>query len=267
MKIWLKEIILTLLGLAVLIYGLLYFLQERLIFFPEKLPVDHQFSFRQHFEELWLEAEDGVKLHALLFQKAEPKGVVLFFHGNAGSLDSWGSLAPLFLENGYDVCFLDYRGYGKSQGKIKSESQLIADAQLAYDWVKKRYPDAPLVICGTSIGTGIATQIAAHNAADLLLLTSPYAGLQDLIREKFSIVPPFLIKYKLMSREFVNQVDCPIVVFHGQKDELIPPTHALALKEAREDIQLQIFPRAGHNDISSDPAYVEALTEVLQGLP
>jgi len=263
MKIWLKEIIFTLLGLAVLVYGLLYFLQEKLIFFPEILPADHQFGFAHPFEEVWLEADEQVQLHGLWFQKAESKGIVLFFHGNAGSVDSWGDLAPLYLKNGYDVFFLDYRGYGKSQGKIQSEKQLIADAQLAYDWLKERYPKARFVVSGTSIGTGIATQVAANNSVDLLLLNSPYSGLQDLIREKYPIVPPFVVKYKLPTWQYVNQVDAPIVVFHGQKDNLIPPSHAVTLKKQRSDIPMHIFPRSGHNDLSADPEYRRALSEVL----
>lgn len=266
MTIWLKGIILTLLGLAVLVYGLLYFLQERLIFFPEVLSPKHQFRFATSFEEVWLQAEEEVKIHGLWFEKSDAKGTVLFLHGNAGSLAGWGDLAPMYLKNGYNVFFLDYRGYGKSQGSISSEKQLIADAQLAYDWVQKRSPQGKFVISGTSIGTGIATQIAANNPVDLLLLNSPYSAMQDLIREKYPIVPPFVIKYKLLTRQYVNQVDCPIVVFHGQRDELIPPFHAAKLKEQRSDILLRIFPRSGHNNLSADPRYVQALGEVLSGL-
>ncbi|MFK7921075.1 MAG: alpha/beta hydrolase [Bacteroidia bacterium] len=266
MTIWLKEIILTLLGLAVLVYGLLYFLQERLIFFPDVLPPHHQFRFATAFEEVWLQAEDDVKVHGLWFTKPDAKGTVLFFHGNAGSVENWGDLAPLYLKNGYNVFFLDYRGYGKSEGSIRSEKQLIADAQLAYDWVRERSPDGKFVISGTSIGTGIATQIAANNPIDLLLLNSPYSALQDLIREKYPIVPPFVIKYKLPTRQYANQVDCPIVVFHGQQDELIPVSHAEKLKEQKADIQLHILPRSGHNNLSTDPTYIAVLNEVLAGL-
>ncbi|MEL7534426.1 MAG: alpha/beta fold hydrolase [Bacteroidota bacterium] len=266
MNFYLKEIGLTLLGLGVLVYGLLYFLQERLIFFSEVLPADHQFSFEQYFEEVWLAAEEEVAVHGLLFQKAGAKGIVLFLHGNADSVDSWGSLAPLYLQNGYDVFFLDYRGYGKSQGKIQSEQQLVSDAQLAYDYLAKRYPQTRLVVSATSIGTGIATQLAASNPLALLLLNSPYSSLEDLIREKYPIVPPFVIKYKLATWQYVNQVEAPIVVFHGQKDNLIPPSHAVRLKKQRSDISMHIFPAADHNNLSSDPEYANAIGEVLAGL-
>lgn len=266
MSIWLKEIILTLLGLIILVYGLLYFLQERLIFFPEVLSAKHQFRFAHSFEEVWLQTDGEEKIHGIWFEKSDAKGRVLFLHGNAGSVAGWGDLASLYLYNGYSVFFLDYRGYGKSHGSISSEKQLVADAQLAYDWLRNQSPQGKMVISGTSIGTGIATQIAAKNPVDLLLLNSPYSALQDLIREKYSIVPPFLIKYKLLTRQYVEQVDCPIVIFHGQQDDLIPPSHAIKLKELKTDIQLHIYPDLGHNDLSADQAYVEALGEVLSEL-
>ncbi|MEO1437812.1 MAG: alpha/beta fold hydrolase, partial [Bacteroidota bacterium] len=160
------------LGLYFLVCLTLYFVQERLLFFPFKLPQDYSFRFNTAFEDLTLTAKDGVNLNALHFKTPNPKGAVLFLHGNGGSIDGWGTLYPMYTQNGYDVLFFDYRGYGKSEGKISSQQQLIDDAQLAYDYLKAHFPENRLIISGTSIGTGIATILAGQNQPKQLILNS-----------------------------------------------------------------------------------------------
>ena len=88
---------------------------------------------------------------------------MFFLHGNGGAIHDWGQGAELYTANDYDVFYLDYRGYGKSDGKIMSENQLIADAQIAYNYLKERYLEKGIIVSGTSMGTGIAVQIAAQN--------------------------------------------------------------------------------------------------------
>src|SRR5262245_36675069 len=106
-------------GGYILICAALYLLQERLIFYSEVLATDFTFTFPGRFDEIALPV-DGAVLSALCFKSDHPKGVVLYFHGNAGSLRSWGSLAETFVERGYDVLMPEYRGYGKSSGHIAS---------------------------------------------------------------------------------------------------------------------------------------------------
>ena len=90
-----RKLLLVILGIGVSLYLtlliIMYLFQEKLIFFPEKLSKDHQFKFSSPFEEIWIQSEE-IQLNSLLFTKAQSKGVILFFHGNAGSLDSWGAL-------------------------------------------------------------------------------------------------------------------------------------------------------------------------------
>ena len=117
---------------------LLYIFQERLIFFPEKLNKDYRFSFNQPFEEVLISTKDKTNLHGLLFTSTNSKGLVFYLHGNAGSLASWGYVAKRFTSLGYDVFLLDYRGFGKSDGTIKSQRQLFEDAQTAYGQMKKK---------------------------------------------------------------------------------------------------------------------------------
>lgn len=95
----------------------LYFIQERLLFFPEKLPQNYRFAFTHDFEELKIEMEDEILLNGILFKIQNPKGLIFYLHGNAGSLRTWGEAAKIYTDMSYDLFMLDYRGYGKSEGK------------------------------------------------------------------------------------------------------------------------------------------------------
>lgn len=258
-----KVMLIVLAGLYVLLCAILYFAQEKLLFYPTKLPKDYTFKFDNKFEEVNLKVDNNTTLNALLFKAKIRKGVVLFLHGNGGAIHSWGEGSVLYTENGYDVLYLDYRGYGKSNGKIISESQLIDDAQIAYDYLKQYYTEDKIIVSGTSIGTGIATQIAAQNNPSKLILTSPYYSLESLAQEKIKFIPSFIIKYKLRTNKFTGQVKCPVIIFHGDSDEVIPHHHSLKLKENFPQIDLHILKNYGHNDLTQSEGYVTEMFTVL----
>src|SRR5688500_4812204 len=121
-----------------LICVLLYFFQEKLIFFPVKLSKDFKFDFNQPYTEVNIKTDAGM-MHGLLFTSDSTKGLVFYLHGNAGAVDSWGEVAKTYTDLNYDVFVLDYPGYGKSAGSIKSQNQLYENIQMAYDEMKKRY--------------------------------------------------------------------------------------------------------------------------------
>ena len=96
---------------------MLTLIQEKFIFLPTQLPEEYSYSFENEFEEFFLTNPDGARLNALHFKTNKPKGVILYFHGNAGDLSRWGEIANRFLDFEYDVIVMDYRGYGKSTGQ------------------------------------------------------------------------------------------------------------------------------------------------------
>lgn len=121
-----KVLLLWAAGLLLVGYSLgcawLYFRQETLLFYPQKLPATYRFTFPGRYAEYPVTAPDGTALSGLLFRADSAKGLVFFLHGNGGSLADWGHLAPVYLARGYDVFFLDYRGYGKSAGHLSSQA-------------------------------------------------------------------------------------------------------------------------------------------------
>lgn len=159
----------------VMISASLYFLQEKLIFLPTPLEQEYVFKFEHDFEEVFLSAADGAVINALHFKANDPKGIVLYFHGNAGNLSRWGEITGFFVDLDYDVFVMDYRTYGKSTGDL-SEQVLYDDAQMCYDHVLKHYKASDISIYGRSLGTGMATFLASKNEARQLILETPFTA-------------------------------------------------------------------------------------------
>lgn len=253
-----------LVGLYVLVCGLMFVLQEKLIFFPKKLNKDHQFSFRQSFEEVYVRTEDKKNLHGLLFKADSSKGLIFYLHGNAGSLDAWGEVAGVYTNLYYDVFLLDYRGYGKSEGTIQSEAQLFRDVQLAYNEIQKRYEEDKIIVLGYSIGTGPATKLASANHPKLLILQAPYYSLTDMVKHTFPFVPGLLLKYKLETYKYITNCAMPIVLIHGDEDEVIPYSQSVKLKTLIKNSDSLITLRGqSHNGMTYSAEYGRVIKEVL----
>jgi fermentation-respiration switch protein FrsA (DUF1100 family) len=243
---------------------LLYFFQERLLFFPTALPQSYVYSFSERFSEVFLPV-DGAKLAALHFTQDNPKGVVLYLHGNADSLRTANLAAYPFLRSGYDVLLLEYRGYGKSTGVVAGEEQLLQDTQAAYNYLRRSYHEERIVVYGRSLGTGPAVYLASANAPRTLILEAPYVSLEDLIAQKAPYLPMFLLRYPMHSDQRINAVRCPVYLFHGTLDGLIPfesSERLAALISAPHKVIL--VEGAGHPDIPAFPIYQEQLAQILR---
>jgi uncharacterized protein len=260
-----KIITLILLALYWTICLVLFIFQEKLIFFPQKLEKEHQFIFEQPFEEVNIKSFDGIALNGLLFKADTAQGLVFYLHGNAGSLDSWGEVAKTYTDLNYDVFILDYRGYGKSGGKIKNQEQLYKDIQLVYDTLKEKYPEDKTIVLGYSIGTGLASKVASDNSPKLLILQAPYYSLSDLMKHIFPVVPNFILKFKFRTDQFLGKCKIPVFIFHGDKDEVIYYGSSLKLKKLYPDlITLITLPGQGHNGITNNRKYLLELQKLLE---
>ncbi len=253
-----------LLSLSFLAGGLLYFLQERLIFFPEKLNRDYHFNFDQPFEEINFKTRDNVSLNGILFKSDSSKGLIFYLHGNAGSLDSWGAVAKTYTELHYDVLVLDYRGFGKSEGTINGQGQLFRDVQIVYDEIKKKYEERNIIVLGYSIGTGPAAKIASVNHPKLLILQAPYYSLTDVVKHAYPYVPTFMLKYKLETNQFIKDCKMPVVIFHGSDDEVIYYHSSVKLKDLFKEMDTLITLKGqGHNGMTDNPEYISNIRRIL----
>jgi uncharacterized protein len=255
----------TLLGAYILLCVILFFLQERIIFLPQKLSKDHQFRFTQPFEELYIKTGDGKLLHGLLFKSDKSKGLIFYLHGNAGSLDGWGEVAEIYTAIGYDIFLLDYRGYGKSEGTLRDEQQLHADVQATYAEMLKSYDEQKIIVLGYSLGTGPAARLASLNHPRLLILQAPYFSMTDMMKSTFPIVPTFLLKYKLETFRYIVDCKMPVVMIHGNEDEVISYGQSLKLKGLLKTTDTLITINGlGHNGMTHHREYGRIITNVLQ---
>ncbi|WP_082994811.1 alpha/beta hydrolase [Aquimarina megaterium] len=247
-------------------YLFLYLRQERFFFNPKILEKDYVFSFDQPFEEINIDVEKDIALNALLFKtNTTCKGLILYFHGNAGAIHEWGTRASLYTENKFDILFVDYRGYGKSDSFYEEESELYNDAQKVYDYAKTRYDEKNIIVLGFSLGTGFAAYTAANNNPKLLILEAPYYAWNDFIAS-IAPVPKMLINYKIPSYKFLKEVTCPIQIFHGTHDFLIKPEENSKRLEALypDKIKHTMIKGAGHNGIYITKQYYDELKGLLE---
>lgn len=248
-----------------MITAALYFMQEKLLFFPSVLEQDYQYKFNYNFEELNFETDDGAILNAIHFKIENPKGVILYFHGNAGDLSRWGIIAEFFVEKGYDILVMDYRTYGKSKGKL-SEPVFYTDAQLFYDYVLKRYEEGEITVYGRSLGTGIATYIASKNKPKQLILETPYYSIANVGKQRFPFLPvETLLKYKFPTYKFIKGVTCPITIFHGTEDQVVPYDNSVKLSKENPEGNMALVTIAGanHNNIIDFDKYHRAIEDIL----
>lgn len=243
----------------------LYCFQENIIFVPTKLPDNFEFNFAPPFEEHIITTSDNEQLSTLLFTTdSVSKGVIFYLHGNAGSLRSWGNVAMTYTQRGYDVWLMDYRGYGKSTGEILSEQHFFDDAQLVYDFITTKYTEEQITVLGYSIGTGTAAMLAANNTPKQLILQAPYYSLVDMMQQQYPIVPTFLLNYRFETGKFIQEVEAPIIVFHGTADRVIYYGSSLKLQEHFKPTDTLItLPNGRHNGMHNTDDYLNALDNIL----
>lgn len=250
--------------LFILLCVLLYSMHEKIIFFHQKLDKQFQFRFNQKYEELNIVSKDNVSLNGVLFKAEHSKGLIFYLHGNAGSLESWGVVASTYTDLNYDVFILDYRGYGKSDGSITGQEQLVQDVQVAYYSMQNRYQEGKIVVLGYSIGTGLAAKTASTNNPKLLILQAPYYSLTDMMRHYYSIMPTFILKYKFETNEYLNNCKIPVVIFHGDQDEVTYYGSSLKLKEMfTNQIKLITLHGEGHNGMTFNHHYTTEIQKIL----
>ena len=257
----------TLIVIAVIYIGFclfFYFFQDVFFFRPEILPSSFQYKYPFPFEEKDFEMEDGGKINGIYFKVPNPRGVVFYLKGNSRSIKGWGKFAKDFVSNGYDFFMMDYRGFGKSEGK-RDQVTLFNDAQHVYEWLKEQYSEEEIVVFGRSLGSGIAAKIASWNKPKMLILDSPYFSFYHNIKRFLFFVPlKALLRYDIRTDLYLKKTDCPIYIIHGTKDRLFPINQSEQLKAVfPEKIKLHKIKGGHHNDLPEFPEFFEILYDIL----
>lgn len=247
------------------ICGVYYLLQEKIIFHPVVLAKDYKYPFYVPYTEYHLPTTDNQTINMVWLKAKSPKGVIVYCHGNADNLDRWGKIAENLVVFGYDIMIFDYRGFGKSTGTI-SEKNLFSDAQMVYDFAKQHYPENQIITYGRSLGTGIATHLAATNNPKYLILETPYFSILEMSKRYASWLPASLIlKYPLRTDLNIVKVKAPITIFHGTEDEVVPYDSGIKLKPLlKQGDQFITVPKGMHSDLEVSTEYQTEIAKILQ---
>lgn len=242
-----------------------YFLQERFIFKPEKLKRNFEFKYDAPFKEYFFEIEPGVSINGLHFYRPNPKGLILYFHGNTRSIKGWARYARDFYRYDYDVVLVDYRGFGKSTGK-RSEKDMLTDMQFVYNELKQLYKEDHLIVYGRSMGSGFATKLACDNSPRYLILDAPYYSFKKVVERFLPILPVrFVLRFHLRTDIWIKQVKCHTYIIHGTKDWLIPIRHSESLQKINPRyITLIRIKGGGHNNLPSFDDYHNFIRDILK---
>ena len=254
----------------VLVLALLWWRQEGLMFFPVPLPAEHQLASAPDIHERSVEVP-GARLSVLHLRNPGARGVVFFLHGNAGNLQGWFSNADFYRDAGYDLVMPDYRGFGKSTGRIASARELRADVRAVWDAIAPEYRGRKVVVYGRSLGTGLAADLAQELSAqghppDLTVLVSPYTSFRALAAEYYPWVPGALLRYPLETEAHLPGIAGPVLLVHAEQDSLIRAHHPQRLQQVLPRARLLVVPGADHNDLHESPVYREEFRRALQAL-
>lgn len=215
---------------------------------------------RQHFT-----AADGASVP--YWEHRDDGPILLYFHGNGGGLYMFTQPLHWFARNGFHVIAMEYRGYPGAPPK-PTEKKLIADAFALYDTVRTTHPDRKIVIWGYSLGSAVATQLAAARATDVLVLEAPFSATVDRAEQLFPFLPVhYLMRDQYRSREFIGKVRAPVFIMHGDADMIIPISLGKALfARANEPKVFREYKDAGHLDLMETSAYSDALGFIRAGI-
>jgi pimeloyl-ACP methyl ester carboxylesterase len=230
--------------------ALLYVGQRALQYFPERFRTAPATAGLPDAEEVTLDTADGERVIAWHQPPRGEKPVVLYLHGNGGSLRWRVDRFRALTADGTGLVALSYRGFGGSSGS-PTEPGLISDAAAAYDFTIARYPPARIALWGESIGSGVAVALAAEHPVGHVVLEAPFTSAADVGASRYPLIPVrLLMKDQFRSDLRIGKVTAPVLVVHGGRDGVVPielGEQLYALINAPK--RFVRVPGAGHNDL------------------
>ncbi|MCA1961361.1 MAG: alpha/beta hydrolase [Desulfomonile sp.] len=245
---------------------------ESQIFFPDPNLGYSPADFGLEFEDVWLETTDRVRLHGWHFPAGKTRPLLLFCHGNAGNISHRLDNIQRLLEKGIGVFIFDYRGYGRSEGRI-TERGFYLDADAAYEYARARASAdrIKLVIFGRSLGGIAAVYLASKGTCDGVILESTFTNVKAMAREHFLFpVPGIGLEKRLDALGRIRKVKAPILFFHGDRDDIVPIRIGRELFDAAPPAkEFVTLVGAGHNDtyLLGGEAYFDRFARFIEELP
>lgn len=256
-------ILLILIAVYIAICVFYYIFQERFIFVPwGKMRSDSPILLGSEFTEYFLEGAYEGRIHAIHIKVRNPRGCILYFHGNTGGIQRWGAIAEELTSFGFDIFLPDYRGYGKSRG-LRTEETLYSDALLCYKKVLELYPDNQICLYGRSLGTAMASWLSAHTSSGAIVLETPFNNMIEVANRHSKIIPVKLfLKFTFRNDLHLTRAKSPILIAHGTKDSIVQYKSGLRLYKSlknRTDAEMLTIPGGNHGNLNGFPVFRDTL--------
>ncbi len=254
----LRKTIKNALILAATLYGAmlltLFLRQDSLIYYPDLPNREYEATPKDYtlpYEEVTLTTSDGIRLAAWFVPAEDPRGALLYAHGNAGNISHRLDSVRLFHDLGLSVLIFDYRGYGRSRGEPDEEGT-YRDAEAAWQHLTALRGIKPehTVVFGESLGGAVAAHLAARHRPGALILASAFTSVPDLAADLYPLLPVrWITRYRYDTRRYLQDVHAPVLVAHSREDEIIPFSHGRSLHENAHEPKQFVELRGGHNDL------------------
>jgi uncharacterized protein len=246
-----RMIMLAVLATVAALFALIYAGQRRLLYFPDRTRTDPKAIGLMSVDAHEIVAPDGARI-IIWYGRAKPgKPTLLYFHGNGGALAARAPRFERFMSEGWGVAMMAYRGYAGSTGS-PTETHNIADALRAHDWLLAQgvAKDA-VVLYGESLGTGVATQVAAVRPVAGLILDAPYTSTYEVGARRFPFLPVARMMWdRYETRAHIKRVACPVLILHGALDPVIPVDMGREVARLANEPKTYVeFPNGGHIDL------------------
>lgn len=261
------NVLINLVVILAFVVGGLYLVQPAMVFQPGGVTAATPDQWGLEYEDIWLRAEDGVRLHGWYLPRPGSDRVLLFFHGNGGNISHRQASLEIFHRLGLNQLIIDYRGYGVSEGR-PTEPGLYRDARAAWEHLVEERGLTPdrIVLFGRSLGGAVAANLAAEVRPGALILESTFSSARDLTRALYPLLSWLIVRrYKLDTVARLAEVSCPVLVLHSPDDEIVPYTLGRRVYDAAGPPKAFQMLRGDHNGgfLLSQPDYERSLAGFL----
>ena len=263
-------IILTLVSFYVLLLAVMFFFQRNFLYHPS---IDDHLKNQainepSEIEKVKITTEDNIDLTAWFYNKnIEKFKTILFFHGNAGSLENRTYKLNHFKDLNVNLLIIAWRGFSGNKGK-PSEIGLYRDAESAVKWLKSEgLAEEDIILYGESLGTGVAVEIAQNKNYAGIILESPYTSMLNIGKKYYPLFPvSFLLKDKFESYKKIKKISIPILILHGKTDKIVPFAMGKKMYELANEPKYFYFQEYGDHMINYDEKLLLALNKFIQSL-
>jgi len=234
------------------------------VYYPKKEITATPFDIKLYFEEIIFSSSDGVNLSGWFVPARNSKGVILVLHGNGENISTGLTFIDYFNRKlGLSVFIIDYRGYGKSEGR-PNEKGTYLDARAAWEYLTgyKKIRPQDIIVFGRSLGGPIAAWLAKEVKARALILDSTFTSIKDIAAElhPYLLVRKFF-KFDYPTIDYLKGAGIPVLIIHSSEDDYIPFSHAIKLYNAANEPRQFLEIKGKHDDnyIKSEEIYIEGI--------